>query len=211
MKKILLLLTLFFISCGIPYDGDTIVTVDLNLVDANNIPIENQNVTIYSYDGSVGTNNAGYTKRTDTYGFVNFKMFQPAHDFDVLIDENLDFLPVRLIQFNKNNFDDYNLNIGTIRLFKLDDLTQLSITTNQTSGNKILQKIEVDAIKYEAIINLNSIIDASQQDIQTAFELKKNQNFILKYTIKNLINNTTEEFQENLTIGINPITYTITY
>lgn len=211
MKKILLLFTLFFISCGIPYDGDTIVTVDLNLVDANNIPIENQNVTIYSYDGSVGTNNAGYTKRTDAYGFVNFKMFQPAHDFDVLIDENLDFLPVRLIQFNKNNFDDYNLNIGTIRLFKLDDLTQLSITTNQTSGNKILQKIEVDAIKYEAIINLNSIIDASQQDIQTAFELKKNQNFILKYTIKNLINNTTEEFQENLTIGINPITYTITY
>lgn len=210
MKKLLLLVSFFFISCGIPYDGETIVTVDVNLVDANNIPIENQKVTVYSHDG-IFSSDDDFSKKTNFNGNINFKMFQPNYDFEITTDSDLGFLPVRLIQFNKTNFLDYNLNVGTITLYKSDDLTELFITLNQTSSNKILQKIEVDAQKYESIINKSTLIDTSQQEIQTAFELKKNQNFILKYTLKNLTSNTLEEFQENLTIGTNPLNYILTY
>lgn len=209
MKKLLLLVSFFFISCGIPYDGETIVTINANLVDANNIPIENQKVTINSY--GIFNSDTDFSKKTNFNGIVNFKMFQPLYDFDIITDSELGFLPVKLIQLNKTNFSDYNLNIGTITLYKSDDLTELFITTNQTTSNKILQKIEVDAQKYESIINKSTVIDTSQQEIQTAFELKKNQNFTLKYTLKNLTSNTLEEFQENLTVGTNPLNYTLTY
>lgn len=211
MKKIIALLLLVFSSCGIPYDGQTIVNVKIDVIDANNTPITNQNITIYSYDGIVDSNDASFTKKTDTNGSINFKMFQPNYDFEISTDSELGFLPVRLIQFSKNNFLDYNLNVGTITLYKLDDLTQFFITLNQTSSNKILEKIEIDAQKYESIINRSSLIDNSQQEIQTAFELKKNQNFTLKYSLKNLTSNTLEEFQENFTIGTNPVNYTLTY
>jgi len=211
MKKILTLVSFFFLSCGIPYDGNSIVTIEANLVDINNIPIENQKITVYSYDGFVGNNNDDFVKKTDANGFVNFKMFEPNYDFEIRIDSELEFLPVKFIQFNKTYFSNYNLNMGTITLYKLDDLTQFYITINQTSTNKALQRIEVNAQKYESIINKNNQIDPTQQEIQTTFELKKNQDFTLKYTLKNLNSNTIEEFQENLTIGTNPLNYILTY
>ena len=46
MKKLLLLLVFTYISCGIPYDGETIINIKLKVVNSENQPLANEKAYI---------------------------------------------------------------------------------------------------------------------------------------------------------------------
>ena len=63
-------------------------------------------------------------------------------------------------------------------------------------NNKIIYKIDVDAIKYEEQINLY-IDDLIYNEPQLFYQVKKNQTFELNYQIKNTITEEIEYFSKD--------------
>ena len=85
-----------------------------------------------------------------------------------------------------------------------------TICPKQINTNKIIYKIDVDAIKYEEQINLY-IDNLIYNEPQLFYQVKKNQTFELNYQIKNTITEEIEYFSIPLTINNDELNYTLTY
>lgn len=210
MKKTVILLVLILSSCGIPYDGENIINLSFKFEDKNAIPTPNIETSIsYDFNSYVVYNvdDNVYNKKSDENGRLQLKMFKPVSTFAIHINSS-SYLSYDIINITADTIQNYNFDFGTITMFKLEDLADFNITPNQINSNKIIDKIEVIAVKY------NNIIDFSIPEVYYPtfnYSLKKNQNFTLKYTIKDLNNNSKQNFIENLSIANNTLNHIITY
>ncbi|MFY7939242.1 MAG: hypothetical protein ACOVOQ_17825 [Flavobacterium sp.] len=210
MKKIVILLVFMLSSCGIPYDGETIINISFKFEDKNATPIQNIETSISSDFNSYVVYNVDddvYNKKSDENGRVQLKMFKPVSTFAIHINSS-SYLSYDIINITADTIQNNNFDFGTITMFKLEDLADFNITPNQVNSNKIIDKIEVVALKYK------SVIDFSTPEVYYPtfnYSLKKNQNFTLKYTIKDLNNNSKQNFIENLSIANNTLNHIITY
>jgi len=210
MKKIVILLVFMLSSCGIPYDGETIINISFKFEDKNATPTPNIETSISSdFNSYVVYNvyNDVYNKKSDENGRVQLKMFKPVSTFAIHINSS-SYLSYDIINITADTIQNNSFDFGTITMFKLEDLADFNITPNQVNSNKIIDKIEVVALKYK------SVIDFSTPEVYYPtfnYSLKKNQNFTLKYTIKDLNNNSKQNFIENLSIANNTLNHIITY
>lgn len=211
MKKILLLILFIFASCEIPYDGETIITLNMKLVNANNQPLPNQKMKIVTDYGHSATDNSTYKKNSNNDGIIKFTMFKPISGTNIILDESTEYLPVQIGGVFENNFLGLNWDIGTITLLKENELATFNVVLNQQNFNKTIEKIEVMAIKYENYYFYDSGINPFYGVFQTSYQLKKNQDFLLKYEVKNTTSQTVEKFSIPLSIGSNEASYTIIY
>jgi hypothetical protein len=211
MKKILLLLLITFISCGIPYDGETIINLKLKVVNAANEPLENEKAYIYASYGDDNFDDSTYKKISNNEGFINFKMFKPQNSANLILEESTEYLPVSFYGLNDDNFAGFEWELGTLVLLKVDEIIPFTIQLNQISSNKTLAKIEVIAIKYQPQINLYSENGTDYFEPELYYQLKKNQSFELKYQTKNTITNEIEYYTVPLIIYDTAIQYTLTY
>ena len=210
MKKLLLLLVFTNISCGIPYDGETIINIKLKVVNSENQPLANEKAYIgTSYDDD-SYDFSTYKKKSNEEGFIQFDMFKPTNNSSLILENSTEYLPVYFNGINDDNFEGLNWDLGTITLLKLDEIITFTIIPNQISSNKIIYKIDVDAIKYEEQINLY-IDDLIYNEPQLFYQVKKNQTFELNYQIKNTITEEIEYFSIRLTINNDELNYTLTY
>ena len=210
MKKLLLLLVFTYISCGIPYDGETIINIKLKVVNSENQPLANEKAYIgTSYDDD-SYDFSTYKKKSNEEGFIQFDMFTPTNNSSLILENSTEYLPVYFNGINDDNFEGINWDLGTITLLKLDEIITFTIIPNQISSNKIIYKIDVDAIKYEEQINLY-IDDLIYNEPQLFYQVKKNQTFELNYQIKNTITEEIEYFSIPLTINNDELNYTLTY
>ena len=205
MKNILLLFLLTCISCGIPYDGETIINLKLKVVNSANEPLVNEKAFIGVSYADNGYDYSTYKKTSDGEGFIQFNMFKPKNGASLILNESTEYLPVYINELSDNNFEDLNWDLGTLTLLRLDEITLFTIIPNQISANKIIYKIEVDGIKYEEQITLNNI------EPQLYHHLKKNQSFELNYQIKNTTTEEIEYFSIPLTIVNDELNYTLTF
>ena len=210
MKKLLLLLVFIYISCGIPYDGETIINIKLKVVNSENQPLANEKAYIgTSYDDD-SYDFSTYKKKSNEEGFIQFDMFKPTNNSSLILENSTEYLPVYFNGINDDNFEGLNWDLGTITLLKLDEIITFTIIPNQISSNKIIYKIDVDAIKYEEQINLNND-NFLYTEPQLYHQLKKNQSFQLNYQIKNTTTEEIEYFSIPLTINSDELNYTLTY
>ena len=210
MKKLfLMILFIISFSCSIPYEGESIITLKASLTDTNNQPIPNQKCYIYAYDGSDGEDFSTYNKISNENGIIEFKMFAPVQVGGLYLRESSEFLPVNIVNLSRLNFNNVVWDLGNITLFKSDEITPFTLFLNASSTNKIIEIIEVNAIKHESRINF--FIEEFYYESPMIYQLKKNQNFEVFYQIKNLNTNEIETFTVQLTIEEDPIEYTITY
>lgn len=210
MKKIILpLLFIILFSCSIPYEGESIITLKASLTDTNNQPIPNQKCYISAYDGSDVEDFSAYQKSSNENGIIEFKMFAPVQVGGLHLRESSEFLPVSIDNLNRADFNNVVWDLGNITLFKSDEIIPFTLFINASSNNKILEIVEVNAIKYESRINF--FIEEFYYESQMIYELKKNQNFEVFYQIKNTNTNEIETFTVQLAIEEDPIEYTITY
>lgn len=211
MKKIALLLTLCFVSCGIPYDGETIVTLKLKVVNAYNQPLANEKMYVSTDFEEGGIDTSTYQKTSNNEGDFNFTMFQPIGSSNLVFEDSQEYLPVRISGIYKDNFDGLLWDIGTITLLKDHEITLFTVQLNQQTANKIVDKISVEAVKYESNYDFKTGVNPYYGSFQTVYQLKKNQNFILKYDLKNTTTQAVETIEVPLTIGSNESTFTINY
>jgi hypothetical protein len=213
MKKYIVLVFFISFSCGIPYDGETIVTLETEVANTANVPLQNKPLRILATIAeapSEGINTTTYVNYSNTDGKYKFDFFKPNLPFTIDIAENdPDYLPVSLINLSSENIINHKLIIDKIALFKADELADLNVFLNPVSSDKYIKKIEIIGVSYQNKINFGLFEDPITEN--TIYKIKKNQSFILKYTVGTTLSNTIETFEENLTIGTNPINFTITF
>jgi hypothetical protein len=211
MKKIVLILTLCFVSCGIPYDGETIITLNLKVVNANNAPLANEKMYLSTDFELDGVDNTTYHKTSSSEGVFNFSMFKPTGGTSIVLEDSPEFLPVRITGINKNNFEGLYWDLGTINLLKDYEITTFTVLLNKQTANNTVEKITVNAIKYESNYDIATGINPYYGYFQTVYQLKKNQNFILQYDLKNTTTQAVQKISIPLSIGSNESSYTINY
>lgn len=211
MKKILLLYLFTFVSCGIPYDGEAIINIKLKVVNVENEPLENEKAYVFTSYGDDSFDTSTYKKVSNNEGFINFKMFKPQNSASLILEESNEYLPVSFYGLNDDNFTESDWELGTLILFKIDEIISFTIQLNQISSNKILEKIEVIAIKYQPQINLNEENNIDYFDPELYYLIKKNQSIELKYQTRNTITNEIEYYTIPLVINDTEIQYTLTY
>jgi hypothetical protein len=137
-------------------------------------------------------------------------MFVPIQTASLNLKESGEFLPVSIGNLNRADFiNNVVWDLGNITLFKSDEIIPFTLFLNAISTNKIIEIIEVNAIKYESRIKFFN--DEFYYETQMNYQLKKNQNFEVFYQVKNLNTNEIETFTIQLAIEEDPIEYTITY
>lgn len=210
MKKLLLLLAFTAVSCGIPYDGETIINIKLKVVNSENEPLVNEKAFIgTSYDDD-SYDFSTYKKTSNQQGFIEFDMFKPTNSSSLILENSIEYLPVYINGLSDDYFEGLNWDLGTLTLLKLEQIIGFTIIPNQISSNKIIYKIDVDAVKYEEQINLYNE-DFIYNEPQLFHQLKKNQTFELNYQIKNTITEELENFSIPLTISNDELIYTLTF
>lgn len=210
MKKLLLLLAFTAVSCGIPYDGETIINIKLKVVNSENEPLVNEKAFIgTSYDDD-SYDFSTYKKTSNQQGFIEFDMFKPTNSSSLILENSIEYLPVYINGLSDDYFEGLNWDLGTLTLLKLEEIIGFTIIPNQISSNKIIYKIDVDAVKYEEQINLYNE-DFIYNEPQLFHQLKKNQTFELNYQIKNTITEELENFSIPLTISNDELIYTLTF
>lgn len=210
MKKIVLLLFLSLISCGIPYDGETIINIKLKVVNSENEPLANEKAYIGTSYSDNSYDFSTYKKTSNEEGFIQFDMFKPNNNSNLILENSNEYLPVHINGLNDDNFEGLEWDLGTLTLLQLNEIIAFTIIPNQISSNKIIYKIDVDAIKYEEQINLNND-NFLYTEPQLYHQLKKNQSFQLNYQIKNTTTEEIEYFSIPLTINSDELNYTLTY
>lgn len=230
MKKILLLLlTLFTLySCDIQYDGETRIVVQGQLVDKDKNPISNKRVQINTYSGEGYGSSSDLISYGDTDAEGKFTLIFPAPKSDEVdivtsindsqyIDYSSSQNPVsdyqsKAIRASNRNFINYKLEFNQIVLYKNDEITQLEIALNRISNTKQITEIHVEGNLAENIIDLTGKIENDY--IKTLFDVAKNQNLKISYTIRDYSNpaNITSTKQEAVvTINSEKVIHTITY
>jgi len=210
MKKILFLFLGILASCGIPYDGETIVTLEATIENANGEPLPHQIATVSAsadYDYSdFGT----YSYESNAFGIVKFDLFSPRNRAFLEFESSDEYLPVSIV-FDKSSFEMFYLNLGVITLFQPNEIESFNITLNPASGTSNLISIDVQAIKHESYINLTDEMNNANPELNLFYTLKKNQNFILNYQTQNNFTGVISSFSVPLTIENTALDYTITY
>ena len=224
MKNIIILLLLFFTSCEIEYDGETKLVVKGTLKNENNQEIINQNIKL------MVTRNASYLPfvfyypsetnfigmaSTDSNGKFTIVIPKPKNNFDEIIveinDESNLLNAKRIVNIQTDNFMNYELNLGELKLFNKTNLCRLQIVPNQINPeNELLELSYIGDIANELFFynlpeNYSYFYDLEKN-------VAKNQTIILNYKTKNYLTNIVSSQQISIIIGdLNEVDFTLNY
>lgn len=229
MRKIIFLLFILFTcySCEIQYDGETRLVVQGQLVDRNSNPIPNKRIEINNFsDGTYTPSDLiSYTK-TDSEG--KFLMIFPApkgEDIEIItilngynFDDDYATLNYatgfqnKSISALKKNFKNYKLDLNQVTLYKNDEITQLEIVLNKTSTTKQIRTIHAEGLQANDFTDLN--YKNENHYLETHFNVVKNQNVHLSYTIEDYSDPTkvvTTNHEAVIAVNSEKVIHSITY
>ena len=210
MKKVLFLFLGILASCGIPYDGETIVTLEASIKNASNEPLPFQIATVSGSADFDYSDFGIYRNESNALGILKFELFSPKNRAYLQFESSNNYLPLS-IAFDKSSFEMFHLNLGVITLFQPNEIESFNITLNPASGTSNLISIDVQAIKYESYINLTDEMNNANPELNLSYTLKKNQNFNLNYQTQNNFTGAISSFSIPLTMENSALEYTITY
>ncbi|MFB9080917.1 hypothetical protein ACFFLS_22480 [Flavobacterium procerum] len=226
MKKLLLLFLTILLcySCEIQYDGKTRIVAQGQLIDRNNNPISDKRIEINTYsDGTYSRSDLISYANTDSEG--KFTLVFPApksDDIDIIVTlssiytgsyngTSPEYQP-KQIKAQKRNFVNYKLDLNKIPLYKKDEITQLEVVLNKTTNTRQITKISVDGLLSDESIDLNQ--KDQNHYINTLFNVVKNQNIKLSYTVEDYSDPTKlvrTNHEAVVTINSEKVIHTITY
>lgn len=220
MKRITLIICILFslTSCEIQYDGKTKIVVTGKIVDENDIPLSEKDIEVTISGGGFILPSSDLISfgKSDQNG--NFTLIFPAPkngnqifiSINDLINQTNEFQSKEIIA-QKNNFENYKLNLNNITLYKNESITTLKLILNQTSTNKQLKDIKIEGKQPNNYIDLNPLQNNSDY-LNTNYYVIKNQTVVLKYTIIDFSNSATPTTHSiSIPIINDAVTHTITY
>ncbi len=220
MKKILFFCFLLcLISCEIQYDGETKIVLTGKLIDENGNSLPDKDIEITIDGGGSILSSSDLISYGKSNQDGNFTLIFPAPKNDNEISISINKLINQTNEFQekyfrakKNNFENYKLDLNKITLYKRESVTNLKLILNKTSTNKRLENIMIEGKLPNFYINLNPLPDNSDS-IETFYNVIKNQNITLKYTIIDYSNSTIVSKEETVIIPVNdtPVIYNLNY
>lgn len=241
MKKIVIILAVFALnSCGLEYDGETKITIQGQLVDANNNPLSNVYVeTFVGANGdegfifTSGSQEAAIISYTQTDANGNFRMTFPKPKYLENVELNIN-KNYNLIQNAQNSlisnlqsktyyelsdkdFINYKFDIGKQTLYNKDKITSLKVTFVNTTNNYYFENQTFEIIGLRPLENI--YLQNNYQNIlgyyYDSFEgirIIKNQTIILKFNVRNITTHQVETLSETIVINSDDeINHTINY
>lgn len=220
MKRITLIICILFYltSCEIQYDGETKIVVTGKIIDQNGIPLSEKDIEVTISGGGFIFPNSDLISygKSDQNGNFILAFPAPKDDNQIfisindIINQTNEFQSKGIIA-QKNNFENYKLDLNNITLYKNESITTLKLILNQTSTNKRLKDIQIEGKQPNNYIYLNPLQNNSDY-LETYYTVLKNQTIVLKYTIIDYSNSITPT-THSISIPINndAVTYTITY
>lgn len=210
MKKIICFLTVFLLlSCEIQYEGKRRFVAETTVTDRDGNPLEDITIEVDAGDDNISYNS------TDKNGY-SIQMF-PSRDrggsFSININPDGNVYRSKVISnIKESDFVDFKFNLGSITLFKNEDITSFHIDLEQVSENTRLESLEINAITSESYIDYNELEEEYFYP-ETYFDIIKNQTFTLFYSVRNLNTSpsTLSEYSVNVTIGNAPLVYELEY
>lgn len=219
MKQIALVFCILFLltSCEIQYDGETKIVVTGKIIDQNGIPMQKKKIDITIYSDGIYTPSdlISYGKSDQNGNFILvFPVPKEDYKFSIsinnLINQTNEFQS-KEITAQKNNFENYKLDLNKITLYKNESITNLKLILNKTSQNKQLKDIQIEGKQPNSYIDLNPIQNNSDY-LVNFYDVIKNQTIVLKYTIIDYSNSATPTtYSISIPIINDAVTYTITY
>ena len=122
MKKIVFVLLVTFVSCGIPYDGETIINLKLKVVNSENTPLAKEKAFVGTTYDDDNYDFSTYKKESNEEGFIQFDMFKPTNSSSLILENSIEYLPVYINGLNDDNFEGLNWDLGTLTLLKLEEI-----------------------------------------------------------------------------------------
>ena len=217
MKKILVLFSILSMSsCVVPYDAETRLLFETQIVDSNENALSNVDVEINVSNGNglgAGNETISYGK-TDSNGKI--KLVFPSAEFDrgyeIFIqskeNENLGFLPFSFNNLELENFPDYKLSIPKIYRLTYDESVPVTLQFNPVNGNKKFIDLKIDGVFCPSFTDYN---DNEQSYFVNYFYAKKNQTILITYKIENVSTGVIDTNSQEITIGTDAIQTTINY
>lgn len=221
MKQILWLICILFslTSCEIQYDGETKIAVTGKIIDENGNPLSGKDIQInVQGDGGLFSANSDLISFGESNLNGNFTLIFPTpqgeYNFSISINnlqkETSEFQNQEIIA-KKNNFENYKLDLKNITLYKKESMTTLRLLLNKTSTNKQLTSIQIEGKLFNDLIDLNPIGN-NPNNLQTYYDVLKNQTVIVKYTVIDYSNNGATTAQRiSIPIANDVVNYTINY
>jgi len=212
MKKILLLFAFTtLISCDIQYDGEKRLVFETIVLDGNGEPLPNSHVEITTQ--SEWASDLISKGKTDDSGKLTLIFPSPDGDVDINLKFYHDYdsyMEKEVLEINKTDFENYKFIYPNTYLLKGDEVATLTMIYNQTSPNTMLKKISIEGI-YHLPYELYNYEEENYYNQPYEFLVKMNQNFQLKYTVKNMTTNVETNYSVPLQIGNDAISYTLNY
>jgi hypothetical protein len=225
MKKIItsLLLLLLLQSCDKVYSLKERYTVEFQINDTNLNPLPNINIDLYPgdapyfyYSNKDFSSNKGNIFSNDELDLISFgETNQNGHVvlhfpepnrglsvFSTFISDTENQYKSLKIAFNESDFDNNYLSAAGLKLYRLDDLVQLDIRTNLGENIRLLDYTLNGNIAYNELIY--SDIEAVQIfTFGDGFDVQKNQNIILNYTLEEFTDTGIVTTNEEINLSIN--------
>lgn len=218
------MLLLVLVSCEIEYDGETKLLVKGIIIDDNNNPITNQDIKLFVSRASSSVPFVFYLPSesnfigkatTDSNGAYTMVIPKPQSNFsEILIlinEEQNQYIQKQLRNIQIENFINYELNLGVKKIYNVSSLSLLTVTPNQINSNKELIRIEYIGEVANEIEYINPLA-TDYQYYEMTKKVRKNQNLVIRYTLKNYSTNADEIIEETIIIDASPtINYTLNY
>ena len=211
MKKIFLfILFSVFCSCTIEYDGETRLVVESVVTDTDGNPLKGKSIEIVVSDGQ--NFDAISNGTTDANGrslliFPSPKADGMTADVTIAGDEN--HVEKNIRNISKENFNDYKLTLDNIILFRPDQVTTLQIEFDQSGFMRLdSYRIESETPGYDVDYDYEALLP---YETLANFAVAKNNNTLLHYSLTDMTTMMTSENTVVIPIGVDPVTYILTY
>ncbi|MDR6968221.1 hypothetical protein J2X31_002238 [Flavobacterium arsenatis] len=212
MKRIIcLLIVLLSLSCEIQYEGKRRFIAETTVVDQDGNPLEGIKIEVDAGDDNISNQNTD----KNGYSIQIFPSRSRRGTFSVSINPDRNIYQNKVISnIEESDFEDYKLNLGSIMLFKNEDITSFRINLNQVSENVILESLEINAISIEEFVNYNE--DDEEEGYyypETYYNILKNQTFTIFYSLRHYGTHpsTLTEYSVNVSIGNDPLIYELEF
>lgn len=210
MKKLgLLFLIAILASCtGIQYDGEKRLVFQTTVSKGDGTPLSNSHVQVLIDNSSIISEGT-----TDANGTILLIFPAPSDDLPInlaIYNDDTAYLQKEIRNIREADFENYKFVLQNAHLLKLDETASLHLSYSQSGTNTIVSNVTINGLYYMPMEFYNSSTDNFYPAPEEIL-IRKNQNFQLKYTVMNTQTQVETDHLVDLTIGTEPINYTINY
>lgn len=217
MKKIVLFIFIISLqSCTVPYDAETRLLFETQMVDSNENPIPNATLAIQVSNGSgFGSSseiiNSGTTNENGTIrlGFPS-PIFDKGYEIQISSsnNDNSGFVPFSINNLLLDDFADFKLTIPKIYRLTVDEGVAINYSFFTSNPNRKITSFAVVGIYTPSFSNYS---ENDETSYFVDFYAKKNQVIQIQYQYEDKITGVIETVNQELTVIEESLSININY